>query len=99
MIKHINHQNVSTAPFVATKARALYNIQGDETIITEPNVYADGTHISLDYVDYNFGDPVLNTPYDASAQAMTFVFNEPQTKTNLQTLTLQWKWTWDRVIQ
>lgn len=60
MIKHINHQNVSTTPFVATKARALFNIQGDDTIITEPDVYADGTHISLDYIDYNFGDPRLN---------------------------------------
>jgi len=39
------------------------------------------------------------SPYDAMGQAMTFVFDEPQTKTNLQTLTLSWKWNWYRVIQ
>lgn len=60
MIKHINHQNVSTTPFVAAKARALFNIQGDDVVIAEPNVYPNGTDISLDYVDYNIGDPILN---------------------------------------
>jgi len=54
---------------------------------------------SIGFGLYNYTSGERNTPYDASAQAMTFVFNEPQTKTNLQTLTLQWKWTWDRVIQ
>ena len=38
-------------------------------------------------------------PYDASGQLYVFLFDEPQTKTNLQTLTLQYKWTWARVIQ
>ena len=38
-------------------------------------------------------------PYDGTGQAMTFVFNQPQTKTNLQTLTLGWRWTWSRTIQ
>lgn len=33
-----------------------------------------------------------------AGQCMVFVFDQPQVKTNLQTLTLQWKWTWDRVI-
>lgn len=60
MIKHINHQNVSTTPFVAAKARALYNIQGDDVVIAEPDAYPPGTEISLDYVDYNIGDPILN---------------------------------------
>ena len=60
MIKHINHQNVSTTPFVAAKARVLSNTQNEDTIILEPNVYASGTNISLDYIDYNSGDPVIN---------------------------------------
>ena len=60
MIKHINHQNVSTTPFVASKARALYNIQNDDSVILEPDVYLNGTTVSLDYVDYNYGDPIIN---------------------------------------
>ncbi len=38
-------------------------------------------------------------PYDTAGQCMAFVFNQPQTKTNLQTLTLGWRWTWNRTIQ
>jgi hypothetical protein len=38
-------------------------------------------------------------PNDPAGQAMAFVFDQPQTKTNLQTLTLGWKWTWGRIIQ
>ncbi|HOT89205.1 MAG TPA: immunoglobulin domain-containing protein, partial [Bacteroidales bacterium] len=60
MLKHINYQNILTTPFVAAKSRALYNIQGDDVVITEPNIYSSETKVSLDYVDYNFGDPILN---------------------------------------
>ena len=59
MIKHINHQNVTTTPFVAAKARVLSNIQNDDVVITEPAVYGADS-ISLDYIDYNSGDPLLN---------------------------------------
>lgn len=38
-------------------------------------------------------------PWDTSAQVMTFIFDQPQTKTALQTLTLAWRWNWSRVIQ
>ena len=38
-------------------------------------------------------------PYDTNGQCMAFVFNQPQTKTNLQTLTLGWRWNWNRTIQ
>lgn len=60
MIKHINHQNVSTTPFVAAKARVLSNIKNDDTVILEPNVYPNGTQVALDYVDYNSGNPLVN---------------------------------------
>jgi hypothetical protein len=72
MIKHINHQNVSTTPFVAAKSRALYNIQNDDSVITEVAVYADGTQISLDYIDYSSGDPVLNRDCNIALEQQGF---------------------------
>src|ERR1035441_10441816 len=68
MIKHINHQNVSTTPFVATKARALSNIQNANTVILEPAGYTDGTNVSLDYVDYNGGNPIINRECDIALE-------------------------------
>ena len=68
MIKHINHQNVTTTPFVAAKARVLSNIQNADTVILEPNAYAAGTNVSLDYVDYNSGDPVINRECDIALE-------------------------------
>jgi hypothetical protein len=38
-------------------------------------------------------------PNQPPYQAICFLFQEPQVKTNTQTLTLVWKWTWARVIQ
>jgi hypothetical protein len=58
MIKHINHQNVTTTPFVAAKSRVLSNVQNPAVVKAEPDLYPDGTLISLDYVDYNLGDPL-----------------------------------------
>lgn len=54
---------------------------------------------SIGFGLYNYSGGTRNTPNDTTAQAMTFIFDEPQTKTNLQTLTLTWKWNWYRVIQ
>lgn len=68
MIKHINHQNVSTTPFVAAKSRVLSNIQNADTVILEPNAYPDGTNVSLDYVDYNSGDPIINRECDIALE-------------------------------
>src|ERR1039458_873454 len=68
MIKHINNQNVSTTPFVAAKARALSNIQNADTVILEPEVYADGTNVSLDYVNYNSGTPIINRECDIALE-------------------------------
>ena len=68
MIKHINHQNVTTTPFVAAKARVLSNIQNDDTVILEPNAYANGTNVSLDYVDYNGGNPIINRECDIALE-------------------------------
>lgn len=68
MIKHINHQNVSTTPFVAAKARVLSNIQNSDTLILEPDVYTAGTNVSLDYVDYNSGDPIINRECDVALE-------------------------------
>ena len=61
MIKHINPQNILTSPFIAAKARVLSNTQNSDVVITEINGYPDGTAIALEYVDYNFGSPVLNS--------------------------------------
>ena len=68
MIKHINHQNVSTTPFVADKARVLSNIQNSDTVILETSVYTDGTNVSLDYVDFNGGNPVINRECDIALE-------------------------------
>jgi hypothetical protein len=68
MIKHINHQNVSTTPFVAAKSRDLYNTQNPDSLITEAAVYPDGTHIALDYVNYNSGNPILNRDCDIALE-------------------------------
>lgn len=72
MIKHINHQNVSTTPFVAAKARALYNIQNDDSLITEVSVYPNNTQISLDYVDYNNGNPATNRDCNIALEQQGF---------------------------
>jgi hypothetical protein len=61
MIKHINHQNLSTTPFVAVKGWNLYNIQNDAAVITEAAVYPNGTFIAIDYIEYNYGVPLVNS--------------------------------------
>lgn len=60
MIKHINHQNFSTTPFVAAKSWDLYNVQNDESVLLEPSGSGDDTYLSLDYIDYSTGTPLLN---------------------------------------
>lgn len=63
MIKHINHQNFLTTPFVAVKSWELLGLQNDEAVITEEesgSIHIADFNIALDYVDYNFGDPVIN---------------------------------------
>jgi hypothetical protein len=64
MIKHINHQNVSTTPFIAAKARQLFNVQNSACPILEPyssSIYEyENENIALDYVDYITGTPLLN---------------------------------------
>jgi hypothetical protein len=72
MIKHINHQNVSTTPFVASKTRVLSNIQNSDTVILEPSGYTDGTNVSLDYVDYNSGIPIVNRECDIALEQQDF---------------------------
>ena len=58
MIKHINHQNFSTTPFVAAKSWDLYNIQSDESILLEPS--GSNEQVALEFVDWNNGSPFLN---------------------------------------
>lgn len=60
MIKHINPQNILISPFLTVKSRALSNTQNPDVVILERNGYPDGTAVALDYVDYNFGSPVIN---------------------------------------
>jgi len=58
MIKHINPQNILTTPFIAAKSHVLSNTQNSDAIVLEQ----DGTTtIALDYVNYNFGIPFLNS--------------------------------------
>ena len=38
-------------------------------------------------------------PNDSNGQNVLFTFDQPQAKTNLQTLTLSWRWSWGRTIQ
>lgn len=57
MIKHINHQNFSTTPFVAAKSWDLYNAQNEDTVLIEQD---DSISVAIDYIDYNTGIPLLN---------------------------------------
>jgi hypothetical protein len=58
MIKHINPQNILTTPFIAAKAHVLSSTQNSDVVVLEQ----DGTTaIALDYVNYNFGSPILNS--------------------------------------
>lgn len=58
MIKHINPQNILISPFIAAKARVLSNTQNSDVVVLEQ----DGTTaVALDYINYNFGSPVLNS--------------------------------------
>ena len=58
MLKHINPQNILTTPFIAAKSHVLSNTQNSDAIVLEQ----DGTTtIALDYVNYNFGIPFLNS--------------------------------------
>jgi hypothetical protein len=50
-------------------------------------------------MDYTLGGSEPVAPYDQNGQCMIFVFDQPQTKTSLQTLTLGWRWSWSRVLQ
>lgn len=59
MIKHINHQNFLTTPFVAAKYWHLYNRDPDDLVILEPTGSEDT--IALEYTDYSTDDPFVNT--------------------------------------
>jgi hypothetical protein len=58
MIKHINHQNFLTTPFVAAKAWHLYNRDPDDLVILEPTGSEDT--VALEYTDYSTDDPFVN---------------------------------------
>jgi hypothetical protein len=61
MIKHINHQNFSTTPFVAAKSWDLYNIQNDDIVLLETSSSNQTEFgVSMDYLDYTSGTPTLN---------------------------------------
>jgi hypothetical protein len=58
MIKHINHQNFLTTPFVAAKSWHLYNRNPDDLVILEPTGSEDT--VALEYTDYSTDDPFVN---------------------------------------
>lgn len=59
MIKHINHQNFLTTPFVAAKNWRLFNVDSDDLVILEPNGSTDT--VALEFVDYSTDEPFVNT--------------------------------------
>lgn len=59
MIKHINHQNFLTTPFVAVKEWELYNGQNNDVVLIEPTDSPE-VAVALDYIDYSSDYPVLN---------------------------------------
>jgi hypothetical protein len=59
MIKHINHQNFLTTPFVAAKSWHLYNRDPDDLVILEPTGSEDT--VALEYTDYSTDNPFVNT--------------------------------------
>jgi hypothetical protein len=59
MIKHINHQNFQTTPFVAAKNWHLFNVESDDLVILESTGSEDT--VALEFIDYSSGTPVLNT--------------------------------------
>lgn len=63
MIKHINHQNFLTTPFVTVKSWELLGFQNEQVVLTEPLSGSSSIppySIALDYIDENFGDPILD---------------------------------------
>lgn len=48
-------------------------------------------------INYQFGN--LADAWTPPAQSFCMVFNQPQTKTSLQTLTVSWRWRWNRLLQ
>ena len=85
---------------------------GDYTNALTFTPYVPGTYTTVKYgtlsiyqalssqiYSIGFGQFASYYPYDSGGQCMVFLFNQPQTKTNLQTLTLGWRWTWNRIIQ
>lgn len=59
MIKHINHQNFLTTPFVAAKSWRLHNDDPDDLVLLEPTG-SDDT-VALEYTDYSTDNPFVNT--------------------------------------
>ena len=59
MIKQINPQNILISPFIAAKSRALSNTDNSDIIIIEQDD-TETIGIALEYIDYNFGTPLLN---------------------------------------
>lgn len=58
MIKQLKKSDVSLAPFDATKAWELFNIDNPDGILLEPlsgSVPLPDTYLTLDYIDYDVG--------------------------------------------
>jgi hypothetical protein len=55
------------SPFRAVKSWDLYNVQNDDVLLLEPlsaSISIADTFVSIDYVDYNSGNPILNRECD-----------------------------------
>jgi hypothetical protein len=49
-------------------------------------------------IGFGLGDGGFTHPYGSTAQAYCFVFDQPQTVTNTQTLSLTFRYTWGRIL-
>jgi hypothetical protein len=59
------------SPFRAVKSWDLYNVQNDDVLLLEPlsaSISIADTFVSIDYVDYNSGNPILNRDYDIALE-------------------------------
>lgn len=74
------------------------NTKANQMALTQA-VLTDIRSIGFGAGDFVIGQFNFVDPNDQNGQATVFIFDQPQTKTNLQTLTLSWRWYWNRVIQ
>lgn len=88
---------ITTNPY-ATLTNQSYTAGSYYRDKTATFAVGDGNGTTIRSMGVGFNTPVSAFAYQATRQALVFVFNEAQTKTNTHTLTLTWRWSWSRVL-